>query len=182
MRKRSTVQGLFCEINPETRQIGKNFNFCPDSLAPSRELSHYPTSRRPFSPPFSPCFWKTFLIKNPAWDLDLSVASAGGRQHQLQGPLFIPRPSSSHDFFLCSARRRWHPRRLSILSATHSSRKREKEKPAAALPMGKRRGSRFKSRIFRGRKAARLLKANKKKKRAARDPFQACSFFHFVEK
>ena len=41
--------------------------------------------------------------------------------------------------------------------------KREKEKSAAAVPMGKRRGSRFKSRIFRRRKAARLLKASKKK-------------------
>lgn len=46
-------------------------------------------------------------------------------------------------------------------------RRREKEKrkrPDAALPTGKRRGSRFKSRIFRGRKAAWLLKASKKKR------------------
>lgn len=138
--KASAVQRPFCEINPaKGDQEEFQLLFPPDSLALSRKLSHYPISYFLslflFHPFPSHCFWKTFLIKNPARDLDLSVGSAGrqiptasagseGTTLRFLSSLFLPQ------LFLPSTWRCWNLHR----SSTHSSRKRDREKPTAALP------------------------------------------------
>lgn len=191
MRKRVRSRGHFARLI-QPREIRKNFNFCSDSLAETLVLSYILPS--PFLHPpslssfLSHCFWKTFLIKNPVRDLDLSVGSAErqiptasvGSEGHPSIPLVLLLP-----FFLTILPTLYMPSVgifavYPLSSSTHSSifsKERKKEEPAAALPTGKRRGSRFKSRIFRGRKATRLLKANKK-----RNAPLARSFFYFEER
>lgn len=189
-RKGVRSRGHFARLI-QPREIRKNFNFCSDSLALSRKplrIILYPPPPPPPSPPFPllrslslsvsfsfPLFLKDIFNKESRlrsrlirwFSRETDTYSIGRLWRSLfDTPSYFFPSFFSHNSF--------YPLHAAVgtftvyppPSSTHSSifsKEREGEKPAAALPTGKRRGSRFKSRIFRGRKAARLLKENKKK-------------------
>lgn len=140
MRKKSTVRSA--RLIRRRGRSGRISTSVPDSLAPS----HYPTPRRTL--PLSsllPLFLKDIFNKESRLRPRLIRRFSRRWIPTTPTPLFNPPPPPRVlSLFPLSPRRRWHPRRLSVLSFREG----EKEKPAAALPTGKRRGSRFKSRIF----------------------------------
>lgn len=178
MRKRARSRGHFARLI-QPREIRKNFNFCSDSLAETPVLSYiFPSPLLRPSPLSSlsfPLFLKDIFNKESRprsrlirWfnERQIPTASAGS-EGRPSIPLVFLLPSSpttlpTLHMPLLENLRSVYPLPSSIHSSIFS-RERKREGPAAALPTGKRRGSRFKSRIFRGRKAARLLKASKKK-------------------
>lgn len=168
VRKRARSRGRSARLirrRGRSERISTSVPTLPRTLAGTLALSYIPKTL------LSPFLKDIFNKESPPETSTYPVASAGDRQHRLQGPLFtpLPHPPPSSTSLSCSSSVfRTSPLAPSpfIRSLSHLlfSKEREKEKPAAALPMGKRRGSRFKSRIFRGRKAVRLLKAEQEKK------------------